>query len=176
MTSITHLNADYRFQHARTSADSLGNNSDRVRAHIEIAQRDPEHDFFWAKRRACTHNGTGFDLMVQRSLLREIAAAEACFNLAAAKVTAGSIDDPSERELAYMDIIKIEAGSNIEAAKITAEANIKDPLRKDRAARYIAVTLAKDYPEAGKAMASSIRDPFYRQEALSEIEAQQKTT
>ncbi len=172
MTGIISLNADYRFHNARVLANSLNGHSAQVNAHIKIAQDDPQHDFFWAKSCAFNNDGTGFDLIIQRGLLHTIAAAEACFNLVTAKVTADSIDDPIIRELAYLDIINIEAETDIQAAKITAAATIKEPLRKDCATRYIAVKLAKSYPEAAKTMAALIRDDFHRQKALSEIEAQ----
>ena len=176
MTSITSLSADRRFHHVRASADSLSTRSDRVNAHIEIAKDDPQHDFSWAK--ICARRGvvTRFDLFGQRECLQAIVAAEACFSLAEAKVTAGSIDDPVDRELAYLDIIQIEAQTDIEAAKITMLANIKDLTRRACANKYISTSLAKSGSLAGAEMtADSITDDFHRQEALSKIRPQQET-
>jgi hypothetical protein len=173
MSSINNLlDANHWLQRERNRADAQPSMPDRIAAHIKIAQDDPQHDFSWAKRCALIHSGSGFNLIMQRSNIRTIAKAEACFNVAAAIATADSIvDDTIERELAYIDIIRSGDHIDIKTANRLVRA-IKEPLRQDYARKHIAVKLAKSgYISAGEEAAALIKEDFHREQAFSAINA-----
>lgn len=162
-------------QHAKAFAESRSIRFDRVRAHIAIANVDPQHDFSLAEKHAFSilesDTPEGEKEPKSRDVYRRyIAQAKALFDLPAAKVMANTIVDPlDDKEDLYLRFVDIESQTDIEAAKKTRDTNIKNPIMIDYATRYIAINLAKKDLPAGKAMAASITDEYHQKEALSAI-------